>query len=197
MQGGKKESENRRCWWPQKLLQNSKTEAGSVFSHDIHTLNCHECVIRLLGDALCVCGLQFSVSWLQLPGRCNLRLSHKQIHTEKDRRVGCIFIISLLWNQSPESQKGPAARTVDFFSCTEGRNNAIHWADGWGGHWEQWGGVQSVLHTHQHMQIHTDTQQECTRRVWRGQRSTVGCRSLYCILCPCNGQITLLNRQIR
>lgn len=115
MQGGKKESENRQCWWPQKLLQNSKTEAGSVFSHDIHTLNCHECVIRLLGDALCVCGLQFSVSWLQLPGRCNLRLSHKQIHTEKDRRVGCIFIISLLWNQSPESQKGPAARTVDFF----------------------------------------------------------------------------------
>lgn len=124
MQGGK----NRKR---EQAMLASKTppkfqNRSSVFSHDIHTLNCHECVIRLLGDALCVCGLQFSVSWLQLPGRCNLRLSHKQIHTEKDRRVGCIFIISLLWNQSPESQKGPAARTVDFFSCTEGRNNAIH-----------------------------------------------------------------------
>lgn len=99
------------------LKNSSKTpkQKQGLSSRMTYTLNCHECVIRLLGDALCVCGLQFSVSWLQLPGRCNLRLSHKQIHTEKDRRVGCIFIISLLWNQSPESQKGPAARTVDFF----------------------------------------------------------------------------------
>lgn len=141
-----------------------------------------------------MCGLQFSVSWLQLPGRCNLRLSHKQIHTEKDRRVGCIFIISLLWNRSPESQKGPAARTVDFFflhrrqkQCnTESRRSgrplrAVR------------GRAVCPIYT----PTHADTQQECTRRVYRGQRSTVGCGSLYCILCPCNGQITLLNRQIR
>lgn len=49
----KTESENRRCWWPQKLLQNSKTEA--VSSRMTYTLWIVTSVLSDSLEMLCVC----------------------------------------------------------------------------------------------------------------------------------------------
>lgn len=111
---------------------------------------------------------------------------HKHIPTQRKTEQLATFSSSLTVNPSPESPKGSGAKSVDlylfhYFTSTEGRNNTTQrGADGRGGHREQRGGVRSVLHTHQHMQIPTDTQRGRTRRVQRGQRRTEGWECLCC-----------------
>lgn len=137
----------------------------------------HVSVLSSSSEILCVCvcvgyGACSSLSWLQkLPGRCNLRVfTQTHTHNRRDRGAGSIFIISAACESEPWDRERPQCQVRWFFFCvltsTEGSNNTTQiGADGRGGHREHWGGVQSVLRTHQHMQMDTDTQWGRTRRV--------------------------------
>ena len=166
--------EKKETLMPSKLLQSRGREC--VFACHIqserHMWVCYRAPLRF---CVCVCGgygACSSLSWLQkLPGRCNLRVfTQTHTHNRGDRGAGSIFIISAACESEPWDRERPQCQARWFFFCvltsTEGSNNTTQiGADGRGGHREHWGGVQSVLRTHQHMQMDTDTQWGRTRRV--------------------------------
>ncbi len=152
------------------------------------TLKAHMSVLSVSSEILwdvcvCVC-VSYSVislaSWLhKLPSRCNLRVSTQTyLHTEKGRGVGSIFIISACESEPWVTERHWCQVRWYCFTFTEGRNNAIQRrADARGGHWEHWGGVQSVLHTHKHMQkAHRHTEGEYMETV-EGKVANLSCTS--------------------